>query len=214
MKFLYSLFMLALVSLAPLGAQAQMGTSCLGCMPRTGQVYDSTMTTPAPSFTTSASTGDVYIPPREVIITVPVAVPSPPAPAANDPNSFSSTMFTCSAGGIGNDGAKAAALTLYKNIGGRCADTEGLQFWATVLVNCIAANPDYGWGVANSQGQSFYEGKLGDCGITSGITGNVNTSDDQASMSNICVQDASTRGFISPNSYSYSRGPSSSTCTK
>jgi hypothetical protein len=195
-------------------AHAQMGTACIGCMPRTGPVFDSTMTTPAPSFSTTAGTGDVYIPPREVIVTVPgPVVVTPPAANPMDPSSFSSTKFTCSAGGVGNAGAQGAALTLYQNIGGRCADTEGLAFWATTLVNCVAANPDYGWSAANSAGPEFYMLQLSPCGITSGVTSNINTPADQASMNQICANDAATRGFVT-NAYSYIRGQYSATCGK
>lgn len=211
MKRLHAFFALALLGLVPSAAQAQAGTSCIGCMPRTGPVYDSTMTTPAPSFTTSASTGSVYIPPREVVVTVPA--PAPPVFNPMDPTSFSSTKFTCSAGGVGHEGAKGASLTLYQNVGGRCADTDGLTFWATTLVNCVAAHPDYGWGTANSAHADFYVSQLLPCGITAGITGNINSTADQASMNQLCANDAATRGFIT-RAYSYVRGPYSSTCSK
>ena len=105
MRMLFALLVLIGMGLGidvPL-AQAQTGMPCLGCMPRTGPVFDSTMTTPAPSFTTSAGTGDIYIPPREVIVTVPgPVVVTPPAANPMDPSSFISTKFTCSAGGIGH----------------------------------------------------------------------------------------------------------------
>ena len=211
MKIFCALLLLVLVGFVPVDAQAQVGTSCMGCMPRTGQVYDSTKTTPAPPFTTSASTGEVYIPPREVIVTVPG--PSAPVPTSNDPTSFSSTKFTCSAGGVGHNGAQGAALTLYQNIGGRCADTEGLTFWATNLVNCVAGNPKYGWGVANAADTSFYMSELGRCGIVAGVTDNINTSADQNSMNQVCANDAATRGFVT-TAYTYVRGASSSICSK
>ena len=207
MKGLYVLLLLVLVGFVRVDAQAQVGTSCMGCMPRTGQVYDSTKTAPAPSFTTSASTGDVYIPPREVIVTVPG--PSIPSPVGNDPTSFESTRFTCDVSGVGIDGASGATVALYKSLGGRCADTEGMTFWATNLVNCVAR--ENGWEYANSMGVNGYSGWTSFCGIGAGINENINV--DQPSMNGICAADAATRGFAT-TAYNYVRGPSSRTCSK
>jgi hypothetical protein len=189
-------------------AHAQMGTACIGCMPRTGPVFDSTMTTPAPSFSTTAGTGDVYIPPREVIVTVPGPVVVTP-PAWNDPDSFHSTQFTCAAGGVGNDGARGAVLALYKDLGGRCADEGGLAFWATTLVNCIATRR--GWPTALGMDTGAYSAFTSDpCQIEQGMG---NLSSDQSSMDGKCAEDASTRGFATM-SYRYIRGRDSDLCKK
>lgn len=210
MKVLYALLMLVLVGIVPVEAQAQVGTSCMGCMPRTGQVYDSTKTMPAPSFTTSASTGDVYIPPREVIVTVPGPSTTTPAPSSNDPYSFSSTKFTCSAGGsAGIDAAAGAALALYKSQGNRCADTDGMTYWATVWMNCIAR--EEGWPIANAANTAYYASKDAMCKISAGMG---NLAVDQGSMNGLCAADASTRGFVSPSSYQYVRSTSSTICSK
>jgi hypothetical protein len=205
MKDLYALLGLVLVGFCPMNAQAQVGTSCMGCMPRTGQVYDSTKTTPSPSFTTSASTGEVYIPPREIIVTVPG--PSAPVPVGNDPFSFTSTQFTCSAGGVGNDGARGAILAIYKDVGGRCADESGLTWWSSNLVNCVATA--YGWGFANAMSTGQYSAVVSDpCNISLG-----NLAVDQPSMDQLCRDDAATRGFLT-NAYSYVRGRDSAICSK
>jgi len=208
MKVLYVMSLLLLVGIVPVGAQAQVGTSCMGCMPRTGQVYDSTRTTPAPSFTTSASTGGVYIPPREVIVTVPGPSVTSPAPVGNDPYTFISTQFTCSAGGVGNDGARGAVLALYKNNGSRCADESGLTWWAAALVNCVANSE--GWSKANSWGTAEYAAWSYGCNIDNGMG---NLAVDQPAMDQLCANDAATRGFAT-TAYRYVRGRDSATCSK
>lgn len=205
MKLTHFFFAALLFCFPPLATQAQIGTSCLGCMPRTGPVYDSTMTTPSPPFTTSASTGDVYIPPREVIITVPGPA-APPPPVGNDPQSFSSTQFVCSAGGVGLDGARGAVLDIYKNSGGRCADTEGLTWWSTNLHNCVAVKRS--WDFANSANSAEMSSFVAGCNI-----GLDNLGSDQPSMNALCSKDAGTRGFVT-TAYNYVRGRDSDVCSK
>lgn len=205
MKLAHIFFAALLLCLSPLAAHAQMVPGCLGCMPRTGPVYDSTMTTPSPPFTTWATTGDVYIPPREVIITVP-GPSSPPAPAGNDPTSFSSALFTCSAGGSGLEAAKSSVLNRYKSEGGRCADTEGLTWWSANLHSCVAGK--VGWDGANMMDASQFSTYHGTCGINLG-----NLAIDQPAMDALCSRDASTRGFVT-NAYRYQRSANSDICTK
>lgn len=207
MKLVHFFFAALMLCLPPLMVHGQMGTACIGCMPRTGPVYDSTMTTPAPAFTTSASTGDVYIPPREVTVTVPG--PMPPGSVSNDPYSFESTKFTCNAGGVGMDGAAGATLALYKSLGGRCADSDGMMYWATNLVNCVAGKE--GWSYANGLDTGGYSGYTNNCGIDAGIDANIGV--DQPSMNAICAADAATRGFAT-TAYNYVRGTYSTTCSK
>ena len=208
MKLLKILISLILACAGHVIGQAQIVPSCLGCMPRTGKVVDSTMTSPSPPFTTSAQTGDIYIPPREVRVEVATPAPAP----AGDPTSFqATTTFLCSKGGTGAyNRADAAVITAYQSVLKRCADAGGMQFWGTELANCVAGV--IGWDAANAAPVTAFTSKLVDCGTNAGLK--EKAAGDEAGVNALCSTAATGLGYSSASSYKYVYGAFSQTCSK
>lgn len=194
------------------GQSSGMVPGCLGCFPRTGPVYDSTHVTPAPPFTTSASTGNVYIPPREVIVTIP-GPPSPPASDPTNPSTFQLAGFNCGpASGTGAQAMDNYVAYIY-TMGGRCADPER-AYWTGGLRQWISANMGTPFAEAISfYGVSEFVGP-NTTGTQANILGNVGSGSDRAAMTRLCQETAANLGYISPSAYSFVFSTSSATCSK
>ncbi len=194
---------LALTAVVPASAQGTPG--CPGCMPKIQRIWDSTHVTPAPSFTTSASTGAVHIPPR----IIEVQVPAPVQPPANtDFGFFETTLFQCVfPDGSGMNGALAAVASWYKEIGGRCPDGRGMEGHAALLYSCgyLAVGEE-----VDRKKASWFRNV--ECTAKANISGVINTQQDVDGVNAICRAEA--KGRPNASAYKYVRSPTSTTCSR
>lgn len=188
-------------------ATSQGTPGCPGCMPKIQRIWDSTHVTPAPSFTTSASTGAVHIPPR----IVEVQVPAPP-PVNTDRASFSlpETFICIVADGFGKNAARAVVLRYFKDIGGRCPDSGGLEHFTTAQWNCSTGH--LGDELASKLTANGHRALK--CDVMSHIERDIKTQADIDATNRFCSNSARGQGYANHESYRYVRGPNSDVCSR